>query len=290
MFTLLHRRTPLRSPAFSPDGMKLAAAQARGGVVVWDLASREAECRLVTGRYALGVLYPAVDQLFVHTWAALWHFDGPVTVPQVVPRPDGYEYHAVRGAAMAAGGSRLYLALSSSVHALPLPQPAAPAWSWGPEHRSDVWSLALAADGKTLAVGMDLGRVALLDAATGAELETWKVSRSRAAAVALSPGGKAVAWCAGSRLRLARRDCPDFIERSLGKTHFLGVAWHPSGAFFATVNGDGKADFWDAGTAERRESFDWGLGKLNGIAFDATGGRAAACSERGEIVVWDIDV
>jgi WD40 repeat protein len=67
------------------------------------------------------------------------------------------------------------------------------------------------------------------------------------------------------------------------------VAFHPSGAFFATANGDGKVDSWDSHTGERRESFDWGFGKLNDVTFDATGDRAACCSEAGEVVVWDVD-
>ncbi len=60
-------------------------------------------------------------------------------------------------------------------------------------------------------------------------------------------------------------------------------------AFLATANGDGKIDYWDATTGERRESFDWGVGKLYDIAFDAAGDRAATCSVKGDVVVWDVD-
>jgi hypothetical protein len=48
-------------------------------------------------------------------------------------------------------------------------------------------------------------------------------------------------------------------------------------------------DFWDAATGQRRESFDWGVGKLNDIAFDPAGDRAAVCSNSGQVVVWDVD-
>ena len=78
-------------------------------------------------------------------------------------------------------------------------------------------------------------------------------------------------------------------HHALGKTHFLGIAWHPSGAFFATANGDGKIDYWDAQTGQRRESYDWGVGKLNAVVFDPAGDRAACCSERGDVVIWDVD-
>jgi WD40 repeat protein len=75
----------------------------------------------------------------------------------------------------------------------------------------------------------------------------------------------------------------------IGRTHFLGAAWHPSGDFFATANGDGTVDFWDTRTGARRESFDWEAGKLHDVTFDANGDRAACCSLTGKVVVWDVD-
>src|SRR5262245_26911755 len=101
MFTLVHRKTPMRSPAFSPDGEKLAAAQSRGGLVVWDLASRTMESDLATGPYANGVLFPAADRLFVGNWGNLLCFSGLATLPQAIPKPPGYEYHGVRAATAA---------------------------------------------------------------------------------------------------------------------------------------------------------------------------------------------
>jgi len=108
--------------------------------------------------------------------------------------------------------------------------------------------------------------------------------------VALSPTGDLVVWSVDWRLyqrRLPPRG--DLVRHSLGRAHVMAVAFHPSGDFFATANGDGKVDYWDARTGEHREAFDWGLGKLNALAFDATGDRAACCAQTGEIVVWDVD-
>src|SRR4029079_17652529 len=108
--------------------------------------------------------------------------------------------------------------------------------------------------------------------------------------VALSPDGRFVAWSASAHLYLWRLDPLEAVaHHSVGGTHFLAVAYHPSGDFFATVNGDGKVDYWDGRTGERRESFDWQVGKLHDVVFDATGDRAACCSKTGEIVVWDVD-
>ncbi|MBY0229125.1 MAG: WD40 repeat domain-containing protein [Gemmataceae bacterium] len=291
MFTLRHRKTMMRSPSFSPDGTKLAASQARGRVVVWDLATREVAADLDTGPYANGSMFHTDRRVVVSTWNNVLFFEKLSTL-NVVPKPPAGRFQGVRAATVPPGGKLLFAALGRSVYALPFPKPGDAAWEWAPEDGLSVpSSLALSPDGKTLAVGTTRGAVELLDAATGRPAgRMFCRSTATVAALALSPDAQAAAWCAASRLRIARRGPgAGGIERSLGKTHFIAIAWHPSGAFLATANGDGKADFWDALTGERRESFDWGTGKLLGIAFDAAGDRAAATAENGTVVVWDVD-
>ena len=39
----------------------------------------------------------------------------------------------------------------------------------------------------------------------------------------------------------------------------------------------------------RRESFDWGVGRVREVVFDAAGHRAACGSRSGTVVVWDVD-
>jgi WD40 repeat protein len=132
--------------------------------------------------------------------------------------------------------------------------------------------------------------VGVRDASSGALVH--KLGEPKGAtvkALALSAHG-AVAWTAGSHLHLWKVDPPQEVaHHSLGRTHFLAVAFHPSGDFFATANGDGKIDYWDARTGAHGEAFDWGVGKLHDVIFDAAGDRAACCSTTGEIVVWDVD-
>jgi WD40 repeat protein len=135
------------------------------------------------------------------------------------------------------------------------------------------------------------GRISILDAETGALLgRIGDAGSGWVKAAAISPDGNSVAWCASANLHLQRLPPANvYVHHRIGKTHFSSVAWHPSGGFFATTNGDGKVDFWDAATGERSQSFDWGIGKLNDIAFDPAGDRAAVCSSTGQVVVWDID-
>ncbi|MGL4555604.1 MAG: WD40 repeat domain-containing protein [Gemmataceae bacterium] len=150
-------------------------------------------------------------------------------------------------------------------------------------------ALACTPDGRTVAAGTGFGPVRVFR--DGRELPCDLHAGVEVKAVAVSPAGDAVAACALTHLWLWRLmpEAEEVAHVRLGKTHFRGAAWHPSGAFFATVNGDGAVDYWDARTGARRESFDWKTGKLHAVTFDDAGDRAACCALNGKVVVWDVD-
>ncbi|HKB36095.1 MAG TPA: hypothetical protein VKD72_06550, partial [Gemmataceae bacterium] len=74
-----------------------------------------------------------------------------------------------------------------------------------------------------------------------------------------------------------------------GRANFNGLAVHPSGKFFVTAAGDGRARYWDAGTLKQRRALHWEIGKLHSVAFSPDGMLAAAGGAKGQIVVWDVD-
>jgi WD40 repeat protein len=47
--------------------------------------------------------------------------------------------------------------------------------------------------------------------------------------------------------------------------------------------------FWDAATGEPLREFDWSIGNVTALAFAPDGLTAAAGSDRGQIVIWDVD-
>jgi WD40 repeat protein len=152
------------------------------------------------------------------------------------------------------------------------------------------FSLGFSSDGRTLVSGCEGGLVQLRDAGTGNVRQELSSGGSAVKAVALSPDGRTVAWAAGRHLWFWQIDPPlELAHHHLGPSQFLSVNFHSSGRFFATANGDGKIDFWDAQTGRHRKAFDWKIGKLHDVVFDATGDRAACCSKTGQIVVWDVD-
>ena len=108
--------------------------------------------------------------------------------------------------------------------------------------------------------------------------------------LAFSPGGTVLAGTAGPRLRVW--DVAADRELALhkrGTKHFKGLAFGAGGQFLATVSNDETVRIWDARAWEEYRTYTWQIGKLLNIAFAPDGLRAAAGSDKGQIVIWDVD-
>lgn len=68
------------------------------------------------------------------------------------------------------------------------------------------------------------------------------------------------------------------------------VAFNPAGTLLATVGDSGLVNLYDTKTWKPTGTFDWKIGKLRAVCFSADGTRAAALSETGDIMVWDMEV
>jgi WD40 repeat protein len=113
-----------------------------------------------------------------------------------------------------------------------------------------VQQLAFTADGSKLLARTESRTVQLFDAATGA------------------PAGELV---------------------HPGRPYVTAMAVHPRGPV-ACARTNGTVTFWDADKREQLRTLDWKAGRLVSVAFSPDGALAAAGTEDGKIVVWDVDV
>ncbi len=304
MFVLKNRDAVVNAVAFSPDGTLLAAAGYWGYLRLWDLAGRSL-------RFERRPSTSNQSHVFFAPGDRLYSFDYMLAT---------YDTKTGDGIASPRTRGRLPTVLATAPWPVPCYCVAYPASRSFACHtlsdRRQIWrrtipggddetytrvntlfprllvtAVAFSGDGKTVAVGCGTGETHVLRVADGKPVARIVVPKQPAVkAVALSPDGTRLATCAASHLRLhAVAEPPTEVKHTtLGRSHFLSVAWHPSGEFFATTCGE-TVTFWDAGTGERRNSFDWGVGKLGDVTFDAAGDRAACSGGAGEVVVWDVD-
>ncbi len=294
MFILKGKKADLQHAVFSPDGRWLASCGLRTPIDIWDIAGRRhaREIRCGTINRALSFTHDGGGLLVLADDAGLAHF-GVADGVLIATLPGAEDAYAAAFSGDARQACLCYTDADACRQVLRQHHMPDGGLGWSAplpdDHVGDA-AMASSRDGRVLAIGRYNGSVHWFDAATGTHLGGLPAGKSMVRSISLSPDGSVAAWCAASRLHVWRLGPPAQVaEHNLGRTHFLGVAWHPSGRFFATANGDGKIDFWDAVTAERRESFDWGLGKVFGVTFDTTGERAAACGRGGQVVVWDVD-
>lgn len=90
---------------------------------------------------------------------------------------------------------------------------------------------------------------------------------------------------------LARLDRkPKKIANPAKRKYFAGFAIHPSGKWLAAAGLDGAVTLWNTDTWKVAQSWAWDAGQARSICFSADGTLAAAGTNTGQIVVWDLDL
>ena len=69
-----------------------------------------------------------------------------------------------------------------------------------------------------------------------------------------------------------------------------GIAFYPSGRYLAATSNDQTVKLYDTETWEFTKTFTWDIGRMRSIAFSPDGMLAAAGSDTGKVVVWDVDL
>lgn len=83
---------------------------------------------------------------------------------------------------------------------------------------------------------------------------------------------------------------PLVVIRNTSRKDFTGMAFHPSGKYLAATSNDETVKLYDTTIWEVSRTFTWKIGRMRSIAFSPDGTLAAAGSDKGQIVVWDVDL
>lgn len=288
---------------FSPDGRQLVVAHQRHGVFACDLAASGPPARIG----AWGRIRANDVRFSGHGTTALWlhtgrsggfHFEkqSPVTLGFTLePTLTGFD--------ITADGTRLATAAGPYTDSRltvwrPDPQNGwEPVW-WKANGRA--WgNVRLSPDGERVAHLTPSPRrpyqymhsLIVRDAATGEEVGAGRYPYSYITPVVFHPHGSQIVCAHETRIlvwSVPKLDGPKAVAND-SRYHFTGAAYDPTGRFLFTTSNDTTVVVWDTETWERARRFTWQIGRLRAVAVSADGAQAAAGSEKGEVVVWDVD-
>jgi uncharacterized protein with WD repeat/mono/diheme cytochrome c family protein len=160
-------------------------------------------------------------------------------------------------------------------------------------HRDNIFAVAFAPDGKTVATCSYDRMVKLWDAATGKEVKNLKDHTDAVFSVAFSPDGRRLAsasadrtvkiWDAGSGQRLYT------LSDALGALNT--VAFHPSGKYVAAAGADRVIRVWEAGEKEGKQvrSLISHEDAINQIIYSPDGKLIASTGADKVIKLWQAD-
>ncbi len=289
MFAYQPHKRAVQQLAFSPDGASLATCGSMPGACVADPVTGTARWQTGRTRYSVsGLAYsPDGTRLAVVEWNKLSVFDAHTGAtlhecvgrgPAVAFTPDGRSVVA-GNTYPTTGASRTFLATGRS-------EPIGALVAVHFFHR-----FRYSPDGRCLAALGD-SSLTLVDE-TGALIASRPLSHPTGGvgALAFHPTAPVLVYTAGPKLIVYDLEAQAPVaERKRSKKYPQDAAFTPDGKHLVTVSNERTAVFWEtAGWTEVRE-FAWDIGQLKAVAVAPDGNRAACASDRGRVVVWDLDL
>jgi WD40 repeat protein len=314
MFVLEPKCGTVSALAFGPDSRTLAGVCDTSSLLLWsDPISGDKPRKIRTPTPSAGPVRFSLDgkRLECRTTGALFVLDpAGADEPVAVARPPWFFLHHFQAALTPDGQAVLIsykIGPEEGTHRSRLelrPQSAPPEVisTWSLIVPRVIWDDALfLPDGRT-AVILERGHVArsrwdlflvARELATGRELWTSALGEEAPHSAILSADGRLVAaWHARYLVawRTDDQEHPPIRIKNDGTKHFTGLAFHPSGRFLAATSNDTTVKLYDTTTWQVATSFAWQIGRLRCVAFSPDGCRAAVGSDKGRILIWDVDL
>ena len=129
------------------------------------------------------------------------------------------------------------------------------------------------------------------DAATGEVRRIEPVPGRTVVQLLFSPDGTWFVMGAGPSFYVWDGELNQKPRKVIGqREHINHMAFHPSGRYLVTTNNDHSVKHYDTGGWKLATTYKWNIGKVLCIAFSPDGALAAAGSDTGQVVLWDVDV
>jgi WD40 repeat protein len=294
-----HRAKPITSIAFSPDGTRLASTCADDAVLLWDLGSGQGK---TVGRPYPGYAYSVAFHPQGNGLA--WPNRGNV-VEFLDLTAHGFRFIEVGG-----NGPYLRIAFTPDGRTLVVVGPNVRAWDMEGGRLLPAWEgnaqaeghLACSPDGMKLATPHARPHGPTTVRRFDHEIKVWSLAEGRqwnvlrghtdfVSDLAFAPNSRTLAAACGQSLWVWNTLTGNTLFRHrLDKRDFKGVAFSPDGRWLATAHKDHTVRFFDTRTWREHAAFDWEIGPVLHVAFAPDGMRAAAGSNKGKIIVWDVDL
>ena len=223
--------------SFSPDSQMIAAIDANGVVLLWDVKTKTLLHTFIAAR-TMSISFSPDSQMIagtsrtdVHLWDTktgdiLQEFTGERRIDSISFSPDSQTL-----AIASQTDVRLWdTETGDLLHTLT-------------GHRGTLWEVAFSPNGQVLAVA-GLGAVSLWDVKTGAVIRT--LTDRGSYSVAFSPDGKTLACDQYNTVHLWDTETGELLQEFSGHTDFIySVAFSPEGRTLASGSTDGTVLLWE---------------------------------------------
>jgi WD40 repeat protein len=164
---------------------------------------------------------------------------------------------------------------------------------------SGYWNLALANNDKMLIASYGYGygntgpkqEVVIHDCGDGRVIRTIRHPfRFIMGLAGMQDGSYAAGYCDTKVLVFdTSTDAEPRIIHNDVRRHFTGIAFHPFGRWLAAASNDETVKFYDTESWQVAKTFGFRIGRMRSVAFSPDGTLAAAGSDTGQVVLWDVD-